>query len=115
LAFLRTFLRRLRVAGTLRARGMVVAPYLWSCLYLGGNGPDDATGHAFRQNLILSTGSGLLDGAFSTQMPLPGLAEFNFPGTGYLKSFGDAFVRLLHDVMRKSVQNTFFLWIDQAK
>jgi len=82
---------------------------------LGGNGSDDATSHTYGQDLILSTGSGLLDGAFSTQMPLARFTEFYFSGTGYLKSFGDAFVRLLHDLVRKSDQNTFFLVIDQVK
>jgi hypothetical protein len=48
-------------------------------------------------------------------MPLARFTEFYFSGTGYLKSFGDAFVRLLHDLMRKSDQNTFFLVIDQVK
>ena len=82
---------------------------------LGANGSDDATSHTYGQDLILSTGSGLLDGALSTQMPLARLAEFDFSRTGYLKSFGDAFVRLLHDLMRKSDYNTFFLVIDQVK
>ena len=42
-------------------------------------------------------------------MPLARLAELDFSRTGYLKSFGDAFVRLLHDLMRNSALEYLFL------
>ena len=43
---------------------------------------------------------------FAAQMALPWLTEFDFPRTGYLKSFGYSFVRLLH-FMEKSDYITF--------
>jgi hypothetical protein len=39
-------------------------------------------------------------------MALPGFAKFNFPRTGYLKSFGYSFVRLLH-FMEKAITLPF--------
>ena len=71
-----------------------------------GYSSDDATCHTFSQNLVLVTGTNLLGCFFAAQMALPWLTEFDFPRTGYLKSFGYSFVRLLHFV-EKSDYITF--------
>lgn len=60
------------------------------------NGTDDATGHSFSQNMILFSRPNLLGSFLAAQMSLTWLAKFYFSRTGYLKSFGYTFVRLLH-------------------
>jgi hypothetical protein len=71
-----------------------------------GYSSDDAACHTFSQNLVLVAGTNLLGCFFAAQMALPWLTEFDFPRTGYLKSFGYSFVRLLH-FMEKSDYITF--------
>jgi hypothetical protein len=78
------------------------------------NSTDDTTGHTFGQDLILIAGTDLFSRLFASQMALPGLAKFNFPSTGYFKSFGYSFVRLLH-FMEKSGYLTFLSKGKQAK
>jgi len=53
------------------------------------------------QDLILITRPNLLGRAFAPQMSLSGFAKLDLPCAGYLKSLGDAFMRLLHDVLEK--------------
>jgi hypothetical protein len=100
------------VAGTLRALGMTKSPdYGVKGLR---NSTDYTTSHTFGQDLILIAGTDLFCRLFASQMALPGFAKFNFPRTGYLKSFGYSFVRLLH-FMEKSGHLTFSSKSKQAK
>ena len=64
--------------------------------------------------MILIAGTDLFSRLFAAQMALPGLAKFNFPSTGYFKSFGYSFVRFLH-FMEKSGYFTFLNKGKQAK
>jgi hypothetical protein len=66
------------------------------------NSTDYTTSHTFGQDLILIAGTDLFCRLFASQMALPGFAKFNFPRTGYLKSFGYSFVRLLHFMEKRS-------------
>ena len=59
---------------------------------------DNSTSHSFRQDLILLSGSDLLGGTFTSQVPLARFAKLDFTGSSDLKSFGDAFMRLSHVV-----------------
>jgi hypothetical protein len=70
------------------------------------NSTDYTTSHTFGQDLILIAGTDLFCRLFASQMALPGFAKFNFPRTGYLKSFGYSFVRLLH-FMEKAITLPF--------